>query len=97
MSSHTPVTQASPETRLTGRKSLFWDIEPERIQTVLQENDHWAIRRIFEHGEIDDVLDCIELYGEKKVTDVLNTSKLGRVAYVMAYFSLGVDPEGRYR
>lgn len=96
MSSHETLTQASPETRLSGRKSLFWDIEPGRIQTVLQENDRWAIRRIFEHGDIDDALDCIELYGEKKVTDVLNTSKLGRVAYVMAYFSFGFDPEGRY-
>jgi hypothetical protein len=63
----------------------------------LHENDQWAITRIFEHGSIDDVLDGIELYGRKKVIAVLTGSKLGRVAYVMAYFSLGGDPDGRYR
>ncbi len=85
-----------PARRLTKRRTLFWDISPESIKSALQKNDDWAIVRIFQYGTLDDILDCIELYGKKKVTAVLSSSKLRPMAYAMGHLFLGVDTEGKY-
>ncbi|MEI9921121.1 MAG: hypothetical protein WDO14_20345 [Bacteroidota bacterium] len=82
--------------RLVNRRPLFWDISPESIKTALQKNDDWAIVRIFQYGTLDDILDCIELYGKKKVTAVLSSSKLRPMAYAMGHLFLGVDTESKY-
>jgi hypothetical protein len=82
--------------RLANRRPLFWDISPDYIKTALRKNDDWAILRIFQYGTLDDILDCIELYGKKKVTDVLSSSKLRPMAYAMGHLFLGVDTEGKY-
>jgi hypothetical protein len=84
------------KTPLAMRKELFWDISPERVGTVLCENDGWAIVRIFEYGKIRDILDAIEFYGRQKTTSVLSREKLRPTARVMAYLFLNVDPEHRY-
>lgn len=81
---------------LTQRKALFWEINPNRIEQVLQESDDWVIVRVFEYGEIDDIFDVIELYGEKKVKEVLSTEKLKPTAAVMAYLFLGIDRYNKY-
>ena len=78
------------------RKALFWDISPERIGTALIENDDWAIRRIFEYGNLTDIHNAIEFYGREKTASVLSCEKLRPMARVMAYLFLNVDPEHRY-
>ncbi|MBT1697351.1 hypothetical protein KK083_10715 [Fulvivirgaceae bacterium PWU4] len=84
------------KTPLVQRKELFWDISPERVETVLRENDDWAIVRIFEYGKIADIFDAIEFYGPQKTARVLSREKLRPTARVMAYLFLNVDPEHRY-
>jgi hypothetical protein len=78
------------------RKELFWEVDPSRIEQVLLESDDWAIVRVFEYGEIDDIFDVIEFYGEEKVKKVLRTENLKPVAAVMAYLFLGVDRYNKY-
>lgn len=89
------ITSTS-KTPLVDRKELFWDISPEQIDVALRENDDWAIVRIFEYGNIKDILDAIEFYGVDKTTHVLSTEKLKPMARVMAYLFLNIDTEGRY-
>jgi hypothetical protein len=81
---------------LLKRKELFWEVAPERIGLILKEADDWVIVRVFEYGEIEDIFDVIELYGEDKVRAVLSKEKLKPVASVMAYLFLGVDRYNRY-
>jgi len=90
------INNLSPAAHLASRKPLFWDISPERIPTALRDNDDWAIVRIFEYGTLDDISDCIEFYGEKKVIEVLSSSQLRPTAYVMEYLFLHVDPQEKY-
>jgi hypothetical protein len=90
------INSLSPAARLASRRPLFWDISPERIPTALRDNDDWAIVRIFEYGTLDDISDCIEFYGESKVSEVLSSSSLRPTAYVMGYLFLGLDSQGKY-
>lgn len=87
---------ATLKTRLVERKELFWDISPERVETVLRENDDWAIVRIFEYGKIADIFDAIEFYGPQNTARVLSHENLRPTARVMAYLFLNVDPGHRY-
>lgn len=81
---------------LVNRKELFWEVSPDRIPQVLRESDDWVVVRVFEYGQIEDILDVIELYGEQKVKESLSQEKLGPVASVMAYLFLGIDRYNRY-
>jgi hypothetical protein len=90
------INSLSPAARLASRRPLFWDIRPERIPIALRDSDDWAIVRIFEYGTLDDISDCIELYGESKVSEVLSSSSLRPTAYVMGYLFLGLDSQGKY-
>lgn len=78
------------------RKELFWEVNPDRIETILRDSGEWVIVRVFEYGEIDDIFDVIELYGEQRVKEVLQKEKLKPVAIVMAYLFVGVDKYNRY-
>lgn len=82
--------------KLQNRTSLFWEVHPNRIEQVLRESDDWVIVRVFEYGEIADIFDVIELYGEEKVKDVLSRERLKPTAEVMSYLFLGVDRYNRY-
>jgi hypothetical protein len=75
---------ATLKTPLAERKELFWDISPERVATVLRENNGWAIVRIFEYGNIADIFDAIEFYGPQKTARVLSQEDLRPTARVMA-------------
>jgi hypothetical protein len=80
-----------------GRPPLFWEVRPERIATVLRENDDWVIVRVFEYGTIEDILEVIELYGRDKCIEVLSREKLKPMTASMAYLFLGVDRYGKHR
>ena len=81
---------------LVTRKELFWEVNPNRIEQILRESDDWVIIRVFEYGEIEDIFDVIQLYGEEKVKEVLNKEKLKPITSVMAYLFLGVDRYNHY-
>lgn len=92
----TETTYIKPATPLTSRRELFWEVSPDRIPQILQENDDWVIVRVFEYGEISDIYDVIRLYGEDKVKQVLRREKLKPVSAVMAYLFLNVDRYGKF-
>jgi hypothetical protein len=81
---------------LVNRKELFWEVNPENIVHILRECDDWAIIRVFEYGQLEDIYDAIELFGEQKVREVLSREKLKPVTSVMAYLFLGIDRYNRY-
>jgi Mg/Co/Ni transporter MgtE len=81
---------------LLNRKELFWEVRPERIGDVLRDSSEWAIVRIFEYGELEDIADVIRLFGRDRVKNVLSNEKLNKVAAVMAFLFLGVDRYNRY-
>lgn len=83
-------------TNLVNRKELFWEVNPSRIEQVLQEADDWVIVRVFEYGEVEDIFDLIELYGNDKIKSVLGREDLKPVATVMAYLFLGIDRYNHY-
>lgn len=81
---------------LLNRTALFWDVNPVRIAEVLRDSDSWAIIRVFEYGEIEDIYDVIEFYGEGRVKSILGEGDLKPVAAVMAFLFLGVDRYNKY-
>ncbi|MBX2894675.1 MAG: hypothetical protein KF763_04490 [Cyclobacteriaceae bacterium] len=83
-------------TNLINRTSLFWEINPNRIASVLEENDDWVIVRVFEYGTIEDIAEVIRVYGKAKVIEVLRQEKLTPIAASMAYLFLHVDRYGRH-
>lgn len=78
------------------RKELFWEIDPNRIETAFRENDDWVIVRVFEYGTLEDISDVIEFYGEEKTREVLNREPLKPTAASMAYLFLNVDRYGHW-
>ncbi len=81
---------------LRQRKTLFWEVDPTRIEQVLRESDDWVILRVFEYGTISDIYEVIALYGDKKVKAVLTHEKLKPLTAAMAYFFCGIDRYGKY-
>lgn len=90
------IRQKVHTSNLLKQTHLFWEIDPKEIEKALLESDDWVIVRVFEHGDIPDIHDVIDLYGEEKVKQVLSTEKLDRTATVMAYLLLGVDRYNKY-
>lgn len=89
------IIQKSNE-RLQQRHALFWEVSPNRIKDVLRESDDWVVVRVFEYGEIQDIFDIIELYGEEKVKNILQRERLKPMAAVMAYLFLDIDRYKKY-
>jgi hypothetical protein len=81
---------------LAQRKSLFWEIDPSRIEQVLETSHEWVVVRVFEYGEIEDIWEVIRLYGKERVAQVLSNADLKPVASVMAYLFLGIDRYHKY-
>ena len=50
----------------------FWDVDVSKLDYSLQAN--YIIRKIFENGSWDDILETTVFYGMNKVRDVLTTS-----------------------
>lgn len=82
---------------LLRKRYLFWEIDKSMIGPALVNNFKWVIPRVFEYGEIEDIWDVIDLYGEKQTKEVLSTEKLKPTANVMAYLFLGIDRYNRFK
>lgn len=51
------------------RKSLFWDTDIELLDW--NKNRQWIIRRVFEYGGEDEILETIRFYGKECVKEIL--------------------------
>ena len=52
------------------RKAVFWDTEIEKLDW--DKNRQWIIRRVFEYGGEDEILETIRFYGKDVVKEVLS-------------------------
>lgn len=73
------------QTPLINRHPLFWEISPEKIPSLLNDNIEWVIVRVFEYGTMNDIFDVIDFYGETLVKGVLENSQLNPVASTIAF------------
>lgn len=51
-------------------KKIFWDVNPDKLDEE-EEYATFIIERVFNRGDIDDIMQCRRYYGDKKVKDVL--------------------------
>lgn len=63
---------------LISRRILFWEIEPERIESVLRESPEWVIPRVLHYGSIEDIANLVNLYGKEKLKYVMDNIPLKR-------------------
>jgi len=89
-------TMEIKKTNLVNRRALFWDINEKSIEKALVESDSWVIERVFEYGEIPDIQDVIELYGEKRTKEVLSEACLQPMAKVMAFHFFNIDKNNEF-
>ena len=52
------------------RKSVFWDTDIETLEW--EKNRQWIIRRVFEYGGEEEILETIRFYGKDVVKEVLS-------------------------
>lgn len=64
------MAEAKDIIRLSNR--AFWDVDMDRLDFEKQAN--YIIRKIFENGSWDDILEVTAFYGINKVKDVLTAS-----------------------
>ena len=53
------------------RRALFWDTDMEKLDW--DNNRHWIIRRTFEYGNEEEILETIRFYGKENVRNILST------------------------
>lgn len=73
-------------TRLIQKTHLFWDISPQRIEETIARYPEWTMARVLHYGEIEDILDAVDLFGKEKLKEVIDTQPLRRMAYGLAIF-----------
>lgn len=66
------------------QRHLFWEIEPERIESVLEQSDEWVIARVLHYGDAEDIFDLVDLYGKEKLKYVMDNVPLKPKAKAMA-------------
>lgn len=52
------------------RKAVFWDTDTETLEW--EKNRQWIIRRVFEYGGEEEILETIRFYGKDVVKEVLS-------------------------
>lgn len=53
------------------RRALFWDTDMEKLDWY--NNRHWVIRRTFEYGNEEEILETVRFYGKENVRNILST------------------------
>lgn len=53
------------------RRALFWDTDMDKLDW--DNNRHWIIRRAFEYGNEEEILETIRFYGKDQVRSILLT------------------------
>lgn len=54
-------------------KRIFWDVDSESIN--FDTDDRFVIERVFDRGDVDDIRQARRYYGDKKIKNILTTSK----------------------
>ncbi len=54
-------------------KRIFWDVVFENIDYNAKAN--FVIERVFERGDVEDIRNCRQYYGDEKVTEALLNAK----------------------
>ena len=52
------------------RKAVFWDTDIDKLDW--EKNRQWIIRRVFEYGGEEEILETIRFYGKDVVKEVLS-------------------------
>jgi hypothetical protein len=52
------------------RKAVFWDTDIEKLEW--EKNRQWIIRRVFEYGGEEEILETIRFYGKDVVKEILS-------------------------
>ena len=52
---------------------IFWDIDMDTLNMDVHER--FIIERIFERGDVEDIRKCRRFYGDKKISEILLTTK----------------------
>ena len=74
------------------RPSLFWDVNPADLS--LKKNRDFIIRRIFDRGKWEEILDMVVYYGEKTVeTSLLKAPSLRKATVYLASAFFNKKPE----
>lgn len=53
-------------------KQAFWDVDMDKLDYEIQANA--IIRRVFDHGSWEDILEVVVYYGKEKVTTALTSA-----------------------
>lgn len=75
------------------RRELFWDIKKEDIQLALSNSREWVIVRVFEYGDLIEIDNIIEFYGEDFTKKALLGSNLKPMGRAMAKLFLSLKTE----
>ncbi|CAN5879730.1 hypothetical protein BH11BAC7_BH11BAC7_14660 [soil metagenome] len=67
-------------------KRIFWDVNFKEID--YDAKSHWVIERVFERGDIDDIIQCRRYYGDEKIKFALTNAKWLRKQTV--YFACAI-------
>ena len=71
---------------------LFWDTDPDKINFTDQYE--WVIRRVFERGNMDDIIALEVYYGDETVAEVLmNTPGLKKGDMSLAVMMFNLKPQ----
>lgn len=71
---------------------LFWDTDRDRLDW--QRNAAFVIRRAFERGTLDDLLEVLVYYGREKVVAVLTSAEdLPEMVVALASMVFSLKPE----
>lgn len=54
-------------------KRIFWDINFEKLD--YDTKSVFIIERVFERGDVEDIRECRQFYGDKKISEVLLNAK----------------------
>ena len=66
------MCMVNPEDIVQLSNRAFWDVDTSKLDYDKQAN--YIIRKVFEHGSWDDILEITVCYGMKKVKDVLTSA-----------------------
>jgi len=70
-------------------KYVFWDVNPENLDFT--KDKKFIISRMFERGNLDDVLSLVTYYGKNEAGDTLKSNKyLSRPGLFLAHSLLGL-------
>jgi len=60
--------------KLNISKRAFWDVDFEKLMQEIDNYPEFIIRKVFEHGTFDDVINVVKYYGTQKSSEIMINS-----------------------